>query len=75
MYSSVHDWIPAQGPTVLSYLLCCCLVLLILKEILGNVDLNVRKLGVKDFWIFHPITLRPSSYSYYPNSAGRRHVK
>lgn len=61
VYSSVHGWIPAQGRTVLGCLLCCYLVLLILEEILGNVGLNARKLGVKDFWIFHPIQLKPSS--------------
>lgn len=36
------------------YLLCCYLVWLLLKEILENLGLNVRKWWLKDFWIFPP---------------------
>lgn len=59
--SSKHGWILAEGPTVLGSLLCHYLVQLISKEIVGNIGLNVEKLGVKDFWILHPIKLKPSS--------------
>lgn len=52
--SSVHCWVSAQEPTALGYLLCCCMVWLLLKEIPENVGLNVRKLGLRDFWILPP---------------------
>lgn len=45
VYYSMCGWTPAQGPTALGCLLCCYFVWLILQEILGNVGLNMRKLG------------------------------
>lgn len=56
-------------------LLRCYSAWLILKEMLGNTGLKVRKLVEKDFLILHKIKLRPNSLNYFLNCARRRLVK
>lgn len=56
-------------------LLQCYSAWLILKEILGNTGLKVRKLVEKDFWILHQIKLRLNSLGYFQNCARKRLAK
>lgn len=74
------DWLPNMAGYQQRDLHCWAaltmlLTWLILKEMLGNTGLKVRKLVEKDFLILHKIKLSPNSLNYFLNCARRRLVK